>query len=182
MPFLIAALTLVGSLCLLDLILTVGVIKRLREHTELLANVGGAGNGRASITVGEEVGDFAVSTVDGERLARDLLAGETLVAFFSPTCQPCKEKLPKFLEYARTLPGGRDRVLATVVGDAEASAALVAELTPVARVVVEEYDGALSAAFQAKAYPTVLKVARDGAGRLIVTDDDVRLNLPAFTA
>ncbi|MFI6984263.1 TlpA disulfide reductase family protein [Embleya sp. NPDC050154] len=175
MPLLIAALTLVGSLCLLNLILTVGVIKRLREHTEMLANVGGAGNGRASITVGEEVGDFTASTVDGEQLARDLLVGETLVAFFSPTCKPCKEKLPKFLDFAATLPGGRDRVLATVVGDTEASAALVAELTPVARVIVEEYDGALSAAFQAKAYPTLLMVARDGAGRLVVTEDEVRL-------
>jgi thiol-disulfide isomerase/thioredoxin len=182
MPFLIAALILVGSLCALDLILTLGVMKRLREHTEMLSNVAGGGSGRASIAVGEEVGDFTTSTVDGEPLARDLLVGETLVAFFSPTCKPCKEKLPKFIEFARTMRGGRDRVLATVIGDAEETAALTAELAPVARVVNEEYDGALSAAFQAKAYPTVLMTSRDSDGRLIVTADQVRLDQPAFTA
>lgn len=41
MPFLITAVVLVGLLCALDLVLGLGVIKRLREHTEMLNNLNG---------------------------------------------------------------------------------------------------------------------------------------------
>lgn len=177
MPFLIAAVVLVGLLCTLDLILTLGVIRRLREHTELLSQRPEGGL-RPALPVGGEVGEFTTSTVDGETLTRDALREETVVAFFSPGCQPCEEKLPRFVEYARAVPGGRLRVLAAVVGDAGEAGALVAELSPVARVVVEEHDGALSAAFQAKMYPTVLLVAPDGSGRPVVIDDQVKLDRP----
>ena len=37
MPIVIAAVTIVGVLCVLDLLLTFGVIRRLREHTAMLA-------------------------------------------------------------------------------------------------------------------------------------------------
>ena len=41
MPILIAAVVVVGGLCLLDLLLTFGVIRRLREHTSMLTGAGG---------------------------------------------------------------------------------------------------------------------------------------------
>ncbi|MBQ1159495.1 hypothetical protein KBZ21_15485 [Streptomyces sp. A73] len=176
MPVLTAALICVGALCILDLVLTLGVVKRLREHTEMLSTVEAAPGRKASIGVGEEVGDFTAATVDGEPLAREDLGDGTLVAFFSPTCQPCKEKLPKFIEFASSLPGGRDRVLAAVIGRTEEAATLNAALSPVARVVNEEYDGPLSSAFQATAYPTVLMTGKDDTGRLVVTSDQVALN------
>ncbi|GIH16606.1 TlpA family protein disulfide reductase [Rugosimonospora africana] len=175
MPFLIAAVVVVGLLCTLDLLLTVGVIKRLREHTELLTRMGG---GPASIAVGEEVGAFDTSTVDGESLSREVMTAETLVGFFSPTCQPCKEKLPKFVEFARSMPGGRGQVLATVIGAPEEATALTDMLRPVARVVVEGPTGPLSNAFKTKAYPTVLMVSSTG-GRLVVKADHVELDQPA---
>ena len=40
MPILIAAVVVVGCLCLLDLLLTFGVIRRLREHTSMLTAAG----------------------------------------------------------------------------------------------------------------------------------------------
>jgi protein-disulfide isomerase len=170
-PFLTAAVVLVGVLCAVDLILTVGVIKRLREHTARLS----AMRGIPSVQAGERIGEFAALTVDGEQVTADHLADDTLVGFFSPTCEPCKEKLPKFVEYARTVPGRRDRVLATVVGDGEQAEEFVAQLRPVARVVVEDSGGAVSAAFKARAYPLVLRVGPDGAGHPVVTADHVNL-------
>ncbi|MGK5545642.1 TlpA disulfide reductase family protein [Streptomyces sp. URMC 127] len=183
MGVLAAAIVLVGLVCTLDLVLTLGVVKRLREHTEELARLNGVGKAPV-IAVGEAVGDFLATTVDGESLTDDSLTGDTLVAFFSPTCEPCKAKMPKFVEYARALPGGRNQVVATVVGDAEEAAAFVHELSPVARVVVEGHEGALSRAFRAEAYPTVLRAAPDPSGRLVITanDVDVTAEQPAAAA
>ncbi|MFJ6937798.1 TlpA family protein disulfide reductase [Streptomyces sp. NPDC101132] len=172
MPFVIAALLLVGALCALDLVLTLGVIKRLRDQGALLAELG---SGTPALAVGEEVGAFTATTVDGVPIGRDDLNDDTLVAFFSPTCGPCRKKLPAFVAHARTLPGGRDAVLATVVGTPEAAAAFTEALAPVARVVVEEADGPVGAAFNATAYPTVLRVAPAADGRVLVTADQVDL-------
>ncbi|MFD4948238.1 TlpA family protein disulfide reductase [Streptomyces sp. NPDC058239] len=180
MPVLIAAVVLVGALCALDLALTLGVIKRLHEHTELLASTRRPAGG---IDVGSEISEFETSTVDGEHLLPGLLPEQTLVAFFSPGCEPCRDKLPKFVEYARHYPGGRTGVLTVVIGDPAQSAGFVSALGPVARVVVEEHDGPLSAAFKAQSYPTVLRVERDGDGRLVVADNRVQLDRPtAVTA
>jgi len=80
MYFVITAVLLVGALCALNLVLTLGVIKRLREHTDLLA----AGSNAPTIGIGQEVGEFSARTVDGETVSPDLLSGETVVAFLLP--------------------------------------------------------------------------------------------------
>ncbi|MEU6370054.1 hypothetical protein ABZ876_31115 [Streptomyces sp. NPDC046931] len=180
MSVLIPVLVLVGALCALDLILILGIVKRLREHTEMLAS-GGSAVDTYTINVGASVGEFDAVTVDGERLTQQM-ADETLVAFFSPTCGPCREKLPRFVEHVSDGRVPRDRVLVTVVGDPGESASFIERLRPVARVVSERSDGDLGAAFQVKAFPTVLRVAPDGAGGTVVTANDVRLDRPAMAA
>jgi hypothetical protein len=184
MLYLAVATVLVGLLCVLDLVLTLGVIRRLREHTELLSKQN-TNDFRPNLTVGGEVGEFVTSTVDGERLTRHALLGgapdQTLVGFFSPSCRPCEEKLPKFVDFARAMPGGRSRVLAVVVGEPDESATLVAELGEVARVVLEGYDGPLGSAFRVKGYPAALLVAPDRDGRAVVVDDGVALDRPLAT-
>ncbi len=77
MPVVLAALVIVGMLCALNLILTLGVIKRLREHAALLAG------GPPTIAVGEAIGEFSVRTVHGDPLSDRSLGDETLVAFVS---------------------------------------------------------------------------------------------------
>ncbi|MEU5424878.1 redoxin domain-containing protein [Streptomyces olivoreticuli] len=178
MPVLISVLVLVGALCTLDLILTVGVVKRLREHGELLSSQ--ATNGpRSSIQLGEQVGEFTAHTVDGEPVGRDMMTGETLVGFFTPNCGPCKELLPRFVEHARTMPGGRARVLATVVGEAEQVRPMIDELRAVAQVVAQtRNEEAVGLAFEIMAFPTVLKVMPDTDGRVVVTSDSAHLSLP----
>ncbi|MEU4657547.1 hypothetical protein AB0G32_27030 [Streptomyces sp. NPDC023723] len=176
MPVLTTFVALVGIVCALDLVLTLGVVKRLREHTELLGAVRGE---PARLEVGEEVGGFDTSTTTGEMLTPDLLAGPVLFGVFSPTCEPCKDKLPRFVEYARRADGGPFSVVATVVGDADAAADFVAELSQVAHVVVEESGGAMSTALGIRAFPSVLLAERTADGRLVVVDDDVALVRPA---
>ncbi|WP_037679618.1 hypothetical protein [Streptomyces griseus] len=172
MPLLIGLVVLVGLVCTLDLILTVGVIKRLREHSEELARVDRGP--RPAISRGDAVAPFETLTVQGERLTHEELVNETVVAFFTPGCKACGEKLPEFLAHAQDLPGGRRQAVAVVVGDEEdKTAAYAAQFASVARVVVEEHGGPISQAFSVIGFPSLLEVARDTRGVLVVTDDSV---------
>lgn len=157
MTYLEAAVLTVGLLCLLNLLLTFGVIRRLRQHTEHLNRLAPT-ELAPGIGVGEAVGDFQTTTTTGETLSRTGLTGETLVGFFSPGCQPCATQLPHFIELARELPGGRAQALAVVVAGTEAGQDYVDRLAPVARVVTEGPDGVLQAAFQVTGFPMLLRL------------------------
>ncbi len=119
------------------------------------------------IAVGERVGDFVTSTIDGELLVPELLLGETLVAFFVADCGRCLRRLPKFTAHARRFPGGRRRVLVVLVS-MDDSPPVAADLQAIARVVVEAPGGPLSVAFQFHTHPALLRVAPDSTGRLVV--------------
>jgi thiol-disulfide isomerase/thioredoxin len=152
LAFLTAVGVLAGALCVLNLVLTLGVVRRLREHAQLLAMLSPKAP-NPMLSVGERVGSFEAVTVDGHAVSRDTLDGPTLLGIFSPDCSACAERLPRFVELAAGYPGGRERVLAVVVGDEHQAAAQVAALAPVARVVVEDADGQLSQATGVRGYP-----------------------------
>ncbi|MFB6714178.1 TlpA family protein disulfide reductase [Streptomyces sp. NPDC056358] len=195
MSFLVAAVVLVGLVCTLDLVLTVGVVKRLREHTALLASARpdagyepGPGPAPGAIVVGEEVGPFSATSADGEPVSQDTVTSDTLVAFFSPGCAPCQDEVPRFVQHIRASALSRDLAWAVVVGDAEECTPFVSELAPVARVFVEQPGGPLGRAFRTSAFPTVLRMAPApgagpgigaGTGRCVITSDDVRLDRSA---
>lgn len=177
---LIAALVFVGALCVLNFLLSLGMIKRLREQAEIL-NRNGSTNPPVAVGMGDEIGEFTALTQDAEPVdSESLRHGDTLVAFFSPTCRPCQEKLPKFVDFAASFPGGREQVLATVVGEPEAAADMLERLRPVARVVHESSnEGAVSSAFDLKAFPVVLVVSPSSEhGRPIVTAEQIDLDVP----
>jgi hypothetical protein len=157
MSYLAAAVTVVGLLCLVDLLLTFGVIRRLREHSAALAGQSGGSALEPMLEVGETVGDFVTTTVDGEPILRAFVEQETIVGFLSPGCPPCRRRLPQFVEAVRT--AGRDRVLAVLTDTTEEEAAeMTAALSPVARVVVEADDGALTKAFGVTAFPAFCRI------------------------
>ncbi|MGY0233972.1 TlpA family protein disulfide reductase [Longispora urticae] len=155
MAFLAAAVILVGVLAALNLFLTFGVIRRLREHTRTLEELAGGGHGDIMLAAGGAIGAFTATTTTGTTVSDTALSGPTLVGFFSPTCEPCKERLPQFVEYTRSFDG---RVLAVAVGpDAEVTD-LVASLRQVADVVVETDDGPVNKAFGVSGYPALCLV------------------------
>jgi thiol-disulfide isomerase/thioredoxin len=154
MPYLAAGLVLVGALCLFNLVLTVGVVRRLREHGDSLARLSASGpSPMVRLGPGSEVGDFTATTVDGETITRDLVTG--VVAFLSTGCEPCQEMLPRLVDYARAAPGGRVEVLAVIAGDREEAMEKAAVLAPVARVIVEESHGPVTVAFQNEWFPAL---------------------------
>ena len=151
------AVVLVGALCALDLLLTFGVIRRLREGAESRSQRATSVPGPPMAPVGSSVRDTGLGW-----------HGETLVGFFFPGCAPCEEQVPEFIEYART----RERVVAVVLDRAGDAGQLVRKLGQVAQVVVEDgADGALQTAFKVEAFPSYC-VVRDGvissvAGRVV---------------
>jgi thiol-disulfide isomerase/thioredoxin len=159
MPYLIAAVVIVGVLCVLNLLLTYGVIRRLREHGELLAK-GGPAVPDLMARPGAVVGPFAATTVDGDELVADDLGPGTLVGFFSPSCPACVHQLPEFVDAAAAHPGGRDGVLA-VVGGHEEAAEQVAALSSGARVVVAAPGAEIEKAFEVKGYPAFAMLGED---------------------
>lgn len=149
MPYLIAAVVLATALGLLNLVLTLAVLRRLREAA---ARERDAASG--VIGAGRTPGDFAATDTDGRGVGRADLTGRVLVGFFSTTCAACVEELPRFLTRAGDMAGGRERVLAVVHGDRPAADEMARRLADVARVVVEDPDGPVGGAFDVRAFPS----------------------------
>ncbi|MEV4692212.1 TlpA disulfide reductase family protein [Micromonospora echinospora] len=164
MAYLAAAVIVVGIIGLLNLILAFGVIRRLREHTVRLTalEAGHGHNDQIMLGAGSTVAPFQAVTEDGVTVTRDGLTGRTLVAFFSPDCTPCRERMPQFIRYAAEHPGGRDHVVGVVASDRDAAGEYVAALTPVARVVVESDGGPLCTAFGVQGFPAIGLIDESG--------------------
>jgi hypothetical protein len=133
------AVALVGGLCVFNLVLTFGVIRRLRELTDV------------AVPVGQPVGEFAARATNGDTVSRD---SAQLVGFFSPGCQPCEECIPQFVD------DPTERKLAVVVG--EGGEAYAERLALSAAVVVEPPTGPVSQAFRVTSYPTLCLVGPRG--------------------
>ena len=160
------ALVVVGLLGVFNLLLAYGLIRRMREHAELISRLSEAVSGRSSAGIiaasGTRVPPFRAVAVDGEVVDSRSLGESTLVGFFSPGCAPCEELLPQFLATARAKPGGRRAVLAVVVSDDSSGAYLVEPLRDVASVVIEGRGGDLGTAFGVSSYPATCEIDATG--------------------
>ncbi|MFR9780124.1 hypothetical protein ACL02O_29220 [Micromonospora sp. MS34] len=77
MTYLVTALVVVAALCLFNLLLSFGMIRRLRQHTELLNRPLHEPAERDLVRpVGSTVGEFATTTVDGEPVSRDSVGAQ----------------------------------------------------------------------------------------------------------
>jgi hypothetical protein len=181
---LIALVVLVGTVAVLNLLLTVGVIRRLRQHTEKLATLEALRGPVPSVMIGEgeRMADFAATTTDGEPISRDLLSGQTLVGVLSPSCSACQERLPEFVAKAKSFPGGRSQVLAVLAGERDEVEEYRERLAPVARVVIEPLlEGTVAAALKVQGYPAFAVL--DATGTVLADGlEPNQLPVPASTA
>jgi thiol-disulfide isomerase/thioredoxin len=162
------ALAVLGVLTLINLVLTCGVIRRLREYEA--RHVPDGSMGPELPAPGTPIPDFSATTVDGCDVTHTSYStGIAYVGFFSPACPPCREQLPRFLATVRAV--DPRKVLIVIADDApapsSASAALPTDATDAAdadaagRIVVEAHQGPVASAFAAHALPTLLAL-RDG--------------------
>ncbi|MGH3158708.1 MAG: hypothetical protein ACRDNF_19315 [Streptosporangiaceae bacterium] len=161
MPILIAAVVVVGCLCLLDLLLTFGVIRRLREHTTMLATTREALEPYVGLRAGEPPGPFSTMTISGEEVAGP--TGLRIVAFFSAWCSVCPEMVPPFVGYLRSHHIARGSVLAVVTGDNNEPPPYLDRLAEVAQVCLVQADGDVVEAFKVTGYPAFCLLDADGA-------------------
>lgn len=156
---LVVAVCLLALFSLVHLMVTIAVVRRLREHAILLSRRPTGDPGGPIAAAGTAVGGFSTTGTAGEQVSDDDLTGRTLVGFFSPGCAPCREIMPRFVGSAREIGGERDHVLAVVVGEPVEAAEYAETLALVGRVVVEPPDGPVTTAFGVTGYPAVALVA-----------------------
>jgi thiol-disulfide isomerase/thioredoxin len=105
-PYVVAALALVGCLALLNLLLTYGLIRRVREQaamlTDLMGGLAAAPDDDLARPVGSPVEPFRTEAVDGTTVDIAWFDQPTLVGFFSPGCEPCADLIPRFTAAAAT--------------------------------------------------------------------------------
>lgn len=174
-------IVLIGVLATLNLFLTVGVIRRLREHTELLAKKGRREGPKVMLAPGERPETFSAVTLDGEVVTDESLTEGplTLVGVFAHGCSSCEERRPDFVAFAKDFPGGRDRVLAVMVGEEADLADMRVMLEPVAKLMVQDRPGGpLTSAFKVTGYPAFAVFNADGTVRSSGTAvDDINLSV-----
>jgi thiol-disulfide isomerase/thioredoxin len=185
MGFVIAAVVLVGGLCVVDLLLTFAVLRRLRVHTDELNQLRtGVTGGRPGFDregfVGRTLAPFVARTVDGREVSRDDLVGRPrLVAFFSATCAPCHARAPELAEWARGQRlAGADPVgpaLAVVTGTGSGADQLVETLGGAATVIPEPDSSRIVDALGVSAFPTFLRLDADGT----IADADISMRVAA---
>ncbi|HEV2373824.1 MAG TPA: hypothetical protein VGS19_16835 [Streptosporangiaceae bacterium] len=161
MPVLITAVVAVGILCCVDLLLTFGVVRRLREHTELLAARGGANDIVVGLVAGQAPAGFSARTANGEYVSGP--AGLRLVAFFSPTCPACPERVPAFTEYLASHHISPRDVLAVIEDGASEPPPYLGQLMAVAQVCAGQDSQAVTDAFEVSGYPAFCLLDAEGA-------------------
>jgi hypothetical protein len=175
MAVLTGVVVLVGALGLLNLLLTFGVVRRLREYTVVLETLRAHGGPGRPVLVGDipapgaQVGEFTAITVDGEPVSRDSLGGSTAVVFMAAACKECRAQLPELVSWAGSQ--DRDRVLVVIDSDGLDTSDLVEPLSPVVRVIVERPDRPVINAFGVTAFP----------GSCVVNDGTVVASAVSFT-
>lgn len=177
MTLLAAAVIIVGCLCLLDLLLTFGVLRRLREHAALLARLESA-DPLPGLAAGQRPATFSAVSASGRVVTGPV--GLRVAAFFSSSCSVCPGKVTPFVEYVRSRHLDQDSVLAVVAADAGSAAPYVLDLAATAQVCVEPAGGDISRAFTINGFPAFFLL--DPAGVIVAADfDPDSLPEPAVT-
>ncbi|QFY11974.1 hypothetical protein GBF35_40210 [Nonomuraea phyllanthi] len=162
MSFTVVLLSVVSAAHLLVTLSLARQVRRLARQAEARPVV---------LEMDETVGPFHADTTDGARVDRTALPDFGLVAFFSPACPASVDQVPGFRSIAGRFPGGREAVLAVLVGEERAARPYAAELERVARVVVEPERGALGRAFKVRGFPAYALV--DATGLVLASSGEL---------
>lgn len=155
MAYIVAGLLLLGGVVLFDTALTYGVMRRLKEHSAILAAQRVPEH--HNVRPGDQVGVFSAVTVDGATVSGSTLAPETIVAFLSPGCAPCEQAVPELLQQLDRQVGAP--LLVVVAEDDGQPVAMVEQFRGRARVVVEPPGlGKVQRAFGIEEFPTMVRV------------------------
>lgn len=161
---------LLWVLVLLNILLSWGIIRRMREFDRRIASVATAGLPMMSgLEPGTAAPDFSVGTPAGDTVTRaQLLQGETVLAFFSPTCDACVEHLPQVRRYATDTRPADTRLVAVVDGEPAEGRTFIENLEGVASVTfADPAANPIVRDYQVGAFPSYYVIAADGRVRAL---------------
>jgi hypothetical protein len=156
---LLAAVVVLTAVVLVDLALTLAIVRRLRQQADQPTTFV---DPHLQRLVGQAVPEVSATATDGTAVTAQLLrGGTTFVAFVATGCGACHDDLPRLRDHLAQLRSGGMGTLVVVDGDVDDE--LVTALTGVAPVVVEpDGDGRrpLLGGLGIDAYPTYLALDR----------------------
>ena len=162
MEFLVAVVALIGALTVLNLLLIMAVIRRLKKMNSLSVP---DGSDIPELPIGIRIPDFRAESTSGAVVTTgDLIGSESVFAFFDTGCSVCKTTIPKLIDHANAQGLKADHVIA-VVGGRDSAAEYVDGLDGAATVIVEDSLGPVAAAFSISGFPAFVVV--DGDGRVL---------------
>lgn len=153
---LFAVVALVGAIGLLNLLLTFGVIARVRVLQEAVQT--GVMRDPALPAPGDAVGAFQITAADGTQLSEAAVQGDpALVCFFMPGCQPCADVRAQLLLQPPALP-----LIAFVegAGDDPEVQQIIESLRRLGPVAATQAGDAVTRAFKPAGFPTLIRTMK----------------------
>ncbi|MEU4357527.1 TlpA family protein disulfide reductase [Streptomyces virginiae] len=161
MPYLVAAVVLLGVLSLLNLLLTTAVIRKLRKRPS--DALGDFNVDLEELPPGMRVPEFHAESVSGSLVNPAVLAGsEAIIAFFDTNCDACKPAVGEVVKYARAHNMRPEQVIGVIGGNATDALFYLEGLNGVATVITEEGMGPVTTAFSLHGVPAYCIVDGDG--------------------
>ncbi|MDT0302461.1 TlpA family protein disulfide reductase [Streptomonospora wellingtoniae] len=163
MEILVGFVVLIGAVTLINLLLTLAVVRRLRRLDERPAAQAAAPPQLDELPAGSPVPRFRSRTLAGEAITSDdLLGQETVFAFFDTGCSVCKTVIPKLAAHADAN-GLKPGQVVVVIGDQGAeSGEYTRELDGVATVIVEPRMGPVAQEFGIQGVPAFVRADAEG--------------------
>jgi hypothetical protein len=157
----LAVAVLALAVSLLDLLLLLGMVRRLRAQAAAQSSGDAAGFHMGSGPPrGKPLPAFVVSTVAGGTVDDSRYAGLAgCVAFVSATCKPCKGALAELEPYLRSAGIGKAQALVVLDSDPTARSQEARQAAMFAEVVVGADATRLIEEFGIAGFPTLIAVA-----------------------
>ncbi len=157
------AIGIIGIFCLLNLALTLGLVRQMRRYSDALDARRTGSNSLWRFKAGTRAPDFSVVTTTGETHSLGTVAGQrVLIAFFSVMCPPCRVQAQLLKEYAESSARDTSQVIAVICGQGGIASEFARELDGAMPVAVEPLRGPTVTAFAVSSFPTFYVIGADG--------------------
>lgn len=153
MPYLVAAVVLFSAIATLNLLLTLAVIRKLRQSPPAGPKLAPDPD-LPELPAGSPVPAFHAEAVSGRAVSDKSQNGsEAVYAFFDSGCSSCRPTIPRLIDYAKRHGLAPDQVVAVVGGEPADADEYVSALDGRATVILEETLGPVAAAFSIHSFP-----------------------------
>lgn len=161
MSYLIAAVAILAVVSVLNLLISLAIVQRIRR-----GDMGGRLLPRSGPPIGSKLPEFRTTAVDGATITpTTLVQGQPVVlAFLATSCQACLPSVPHLLAFVEEHGIEAARAFVIVNGDEDQNKAgqIVQAVGGAATVILESTSGPTASAFSVTHFPTFVFIGSDG--------------------